>query len=184
MKTLDPKGEACQAGGVLDEVRAVLDAVPALPGQFAELLLAPRVLVFGQGRTGLALRALTMRLSQMGRDAHFLLDTAPPPLRPGDLFLANAARGDLASAVALLSRARGLGARAAVLTAVESGPALDAADVVLRLPAQTWEGDSALPLGGQYELALWLLGDLAVDILMRQLGVSAERLAAGHVNLG
>jgi 6-phospho-3-hexuloisomerase len=184
METLPRGDEACKAGRVLDEVRAVLDVVPALPGQLAELLLAPRVLVFGQGRTGLALRALTMRLAQMGRDAHFLLDTAPPPLRPGDLFLANAARGDLASAVALLTRARVLGARSAVLTAAESGPALDAADVVLRLPAQTWEGGSALPLGGQYELALWLLGDLAVDILMRRLGVSAERLAAGHVNLG
>jgi 6-phospho-3-hexuloisomerase len=172
------------AGTVLDEICVVLSAVPALPGELAALLLAPRVVVYGQGRTGLALRALTMRLAQMGRDAHFLLDTAPPPLRPGDLFLANAARGDLPSAVALLTRARSLGVRTAVLTAVESGPALDAADVVLRLPAQTWDGSSALPLGGQYELALWVLGDLAVDILMRQLAVSAERLAAGHVNLG
>jgi 6-phospho-3-hexuloisomerase len=176
--------ETSSGRAVLDEVRAVLAAVPALPGALAELLLAPRVVVYGQGRTGLALRALTMRLAQMGRDAHFLLDTAPPPLRPGDLFLANAARGDLPSAVALLTRARGLGVRTAVLTAAERGPALEVADVVLRLPAQTWQGASALPLGGQYELALWVLGDLAVDILMRQLGVSAERLAAGHVNLG
>src|SRR5271166_3425582 len=149
METLPRPGEACQAGTVLDEVRAVLDAVPALPGQLAELLLAPRILVYGQGRTGLALRALTMRLAQMGRDAHFLLDTAPPPLRRGDVFLANAARGDLASATALLARARARGARTAVITAAETGPALDHADGILRIPAQTWEGTSALPLGGQ-----------------------------------
>jgi len=170
--------------GVLYELRAVFAAIPELPTRLANLLEAPRVLIYGQGRTGLALRALTMRLAQMGRDAHFLLDTAPAPLRPGDLFLVNAARGDLASATALLARARTLGVRTAVITAAETGPALDHADDILRIPAQTWDGGSALPLGGQYELALWLLGDLAVDILMRRHAVSAERLAAGHVNLG
>jgi len=168
----------------LDELRGVFAAAPELPQRLAELLLAPRVLLYGQGRTGLALRALTMRLAQLGRDAHFLLDTAPPPLRPGDLFLVNAARGDLASAVALLARARSLGAHTAVITGVATGSALDHADEILHIPAQTWDGASALPLGGQYELALWLLGDLAVDLLMRRLGLTAERLAAGHVNLG
>jgi len=172
----------------LDEIRHALESVPDLPAQLADLLEAPRILIYGQGRTGLALRALAMRLGQMGRDAHFLLDTAPPPLRPGDLFLANAARGDLTTAVALLQRARTLGARTAVITAVDSGPALDAADTILRLRAETWSllepGQSVLALGGQYELALWLLGDLAVQILMQRHGISPERLAAGHVNLG
>lgn len=170
--------------GVLDELRTVFAAAPDLPQRLADLLLAPRALLYGQGRTGLALRALTMRLAQLGRDAHFLLDTAPAPLRPGDLFLVNAARGDLASAVALLARARDLGATTAVITGVATGPALDHADAILRIPAQTWDGASALPLGGQYKLALWLLGDLAVDLLMRRLGIAADRLAAGHVNLG
>jgi 6-phospho-3-hexuloisomerase len=169
---------------VLDELRAVFARVPDLPQRLAELLLAPRALLYGQGRTGLALRALTMRLAQLGRDAHFLLDTAPPPLRPGDLFLVNAARGDLASAVALLARARALGATTAVITGATAGPALDHADLVLQIPAQTWDGGSGLPLGGQYELALWLLGDLAVELLMRRLDIGPERLAAGHVNLG
>ena len=166
--------------GVLDEVRSVFAAASELPARLAALLLAPRILLYGQGRTGLCMRALTMRLAQLGRDAHWLADTAPPPLRPGDLFLANAARGDLPSAVALLARARALGVRTAVITAAETGPALEWADEVLRLPGQTWTGLSSLPLGGQ----LWLLGDLAVDILMSRLGLGADRLAAGHVNLG
>ena len=172
----------------LAEIADVLAGSPDLPQRLADLLDAPRVLVYGSGRTGLALRALTMRLAQMGRDAHFLLDTAPPPLRPGDLFLVNASRGDLASAVALLHRARAVGATTAVITAVTEGPALDAADTVLHLPAETWStlapGQSVLALGGQYELALWLLGDLAVQLLMAKHGISPERLAAGHVNLG
>jgi 6-phospho-3-hexuloisomerase len=169
---------------LLAEISAVFDAAPDLPARLAALLMAPRVLLYGQGRAGLCLRAMTMRLAQMGRDAHWLADTAPPPLRPGDLFLANAARGDLASATAMLERARSLGVRTAVITAATDGPALAHADEILHLPAQTWDGGSALPLGGQYELTLWMLGDLAVDIVMRRLDVTAARLAAGHVNLG
>jgi len=76
-----------------------------------------------------------------------------------------------------------------VLTAAASGPALDAADLVLRLPAQSWEGDGApvpsrLPMGGQYELALWLFGELVVARLMRRFGRDAAALAARHANLG
>jgi D-arabinose 5-phosphate isomerase GutQ len=172
------------AKAVLAEIDAIFEAAPDLPERLATLLMAPRVLLYGQGRTGLCLRALTMRLAQMGRDAHWLADTAPAPLRPGDLFLANAARGDLPSAVATLAKARSLGAHTAVITAAKEGPALAHADEVLHLPAQTWDGASVLPLGGQYEMALWLLGDLAIDILMARLAVSPERLAAGHVNVG
>jgi hypothetical protein len=70
------------------------------------------------------------------------------------------------------ARASLLGVTTEVVTAGHEGP------------AQTSEGTSVLPLGGQYELALWMLGDLAVDLLMQRLGVDAEQLAAGHVNLG
>lgn len=170
--------------GIAAELQAVLDAAPDLPDRLAALLLAPRVILHGHGRAGLALRGLAMRLGQLGRDAHWLGDTAPPPLRPGDLFLANASTGELPTSVALLARARALGAHTAVLTAAQSGPALDHADTVLHLPAQTWEGRSCLPLGGQYELALWCLGDLAIGRLMSQLGIDPGRLAQGHVNLG
>ncbi len=169
--------------GILAELATVLEAASNLPETLAGLLLAPRVLIHGQGRAGLALQALAMRLGQMGRDAHWLGDIAPPPLRPGDLFLANASSGDLPTSVALLQRASQLGAHTAVLTAAAKGPALDAADTVLRIPAATRTG-SVLPLGGQYEAALWLLGDLAVHILMGRLGVTSSDLAARHVNLG
>lgn len=170
--------------GIAAELQTVLDAAPDLPDRLAELLLAPRVILHGQGRAGLALRGLAMRLGQLGRDVHWLADTAPAPLRRGDLFLANASTGDLPTSVALLARARTLGAHTAVLTAAQSGPALDHADTTLYLPAQTWEGESCLPLGSQYELALWCLGELTVDRMMRRLGIGPGRLVQGHVNLG
>ena len=169
--------------GILAELATVLHDASTTPERLADLLLAPRVLIHGQGRAGLAMQALAMRLGQMGRDAHWLGDTAPPPLRPGDLLLVNASSGDLPTSVALLRRGQEIGARTALLTAAHDGPAFRYADTVLHIPAATLQG-STLPLGGQYELVLWLLGDLAVDIMMDRLGLTPADLAAGHVNLG
>jgi hypothetical protein len=70
-----------------------------------------------------------------------------------------------------------------VFTAAESGAALDAADLVWRIPAQVWEGDSVLPMGGQYEIALWLFCDLLVARLMVRAGLSAGDLAARHATV-
>lgn len=175
-----------RAAPILAEQAALFAQVPAaaLEAAVEAIAAAPRILVWGHGRTGFALMGLTMRLAHLGRDAHWLGGITTPPLRQGDLLLANAARGDLPSTVAFLRHARGFGVRTAVLTAAEAGPALDAADLVLRLPGQTWEGDSALPLGGQYELALWIFGDLIVQRLMQRDGVSAAELAARHGTIG
>jgi 6-phospho-3-hexuloisomerase len=171
---------------ILAEQARVFDAIPAatLDSAVEAIAAAPRVLLWGQGRTGYALMALAMRLFHLGRDAHWVGGITTPPLRAGDLLIANASRGDLPSATAFLRHARGLGARGAVFTAAESGDALDAADLVWRIPAQTWAGDSVLPMGGQYEIALWLFGELIVDRLMARDGVTAAAMAARHGTIG
>lgn len=175
-----------RVGPLLAEQAAVFARLPAatLDAAVEAIAGAPRVLLWGQGRTGYALMALTMRLFHLGRDAHWVGGVTTPPLRAGDLLIVNAARGDLPSATAFLRHARGLGARTAVLTAAESGAALDAAEQAWRLPAQTWEGPSRLPMGGQYELALWLFGELVVDRLMERDGVSAATLSSRHGTIG
>jgi 6-phospho-3-hexuloisomerase len=167
---------------ILAEQAAVFARLPSatLDAAVAAIEAAPRVLLWGQGRTGYALMGLAMRLFHLGRDAHWVGGATTPPLRAGDLLVVNAARGDLPSGTAFLRHARALGARGAVITAADSGPALEAADLVLRIPAQTWEGSSILPMGGQYEIALWLFSDLVVQRLMERGGVDAAALAARH----
>jgi len=171
---------------ILAEQAAVFSRLPAatLDAAVEAIAAAPRVLLWGQGRTGYALMALAMRLFHLGRDAHWVGGITTPPLRAGDLLIANASRGDLPSATAFLRHARRLGARTAVITAAESGAALDEADHAWRLPGQTWEGASRLPMGGQYELALWLFGELIVERLMEREGVTAEAMTARHGTIG
>lgn len=170
---------------ILAEQAAVFARIPAatLDSATGAIAAAPRVVVWGAGRTGFALMGLAMRLGHLGLDAHWLPGVTTPPLRAGDLLVTNASRGDLPSATAFLRQARVLGATGAVFTAAEQGPALEAADLVWRIPAQVWGGASVLPMGGQYEIALWLFCDLIVARLMAQAGLSAADLAARHATV-
>src|SRR5262249_39156450 len=138
-------------------------------GALAEAIVAARrVLVYGQGRTGLVMQGLTMRLYHLGLDAHQVGAMTAPPIRASDLFLVNAANGDLPTALALMESARGAGARIALITARPDSPGGRAADIILRLPAQTMANDldlgqrSIMPMGSQYELALFVLCELLV----------------------
>ena len=171
---------------ILAEQARVFAAIPAaiLESAVEAIAAAPRVLVWGQGRTGHALMGFAMRLFHLGRDAHWVGGITTPPLRRDDLLITNAARGDLPSATAFLRHAGSLGARGAVFTAAESGPALEAADHIWRIPAQTWDGASRLPMGGQYEIALWLFCDLVVERLMERDGITAAEMAARHGTIG
>jgi hypothetical protein len=99
---------AALSGLLLGEVEAVIAAMPgaALEPLVTELVAARRIALYGQGRTGLVMQGLTMRLYHLGRDAHWVGAMNAPPLGPGDLFLVNAALGDLPTGLALIASAK------------------------------------------------------------------------------
>jgi 6-phospho-3-hexuloisomerase len=176
---------------LLAEVEAVIAAMPgtALEPLVAEFLAARRVALYGQGRTGLVMQGLAMRLYHLGRDAHWVGAMNAPPLGPGDLFLVNAALGDLPTGLALIASARKVGARVAVITAVPDSPAGRAADVVLHIPGQTMANDSGaadrsrMPMGSQYEAVLFILCEALVLVLAERLGVSFAQMRGRHANM-
>ena len=176
---------------LLAEVDAVIGAMPgtALEPLVTELVAARRIALYGQGRTGLVMQGLTMRLYHLGRDAHWVGAMNAPPLSPGDLFLVNAALGDLPTGLALIASAKLAGARVAVITAVPDSPAGHAADIVLHIPAQTMANDigaaarSRMPMGSQYETVLFILCEALVLILAERLGVGFAEMRERHANL-
>ena len=182
---------AARASPLLDEVRAVLAAMPerALDPLAEAIAAARRIALYGQGRTGLVMQALAMRLYHLGRDAHFVGAMNAPPLGERDLFLVNAALGNLPTGLALMDSARKAGARVALITAVPDSPAGRAADLVLHLPAQTMADDlapvarSIMPMGSQYELALMVLFEILVLQLSQRLDVPFAAMRARHANL-
>ena len=169
---------------ILEEMRGVFARVaPDAVGQLAqEIVEARRILVYGVGRTGLALQGFSMRLMHLGLDGHFVGQLCAPPVAKGDLLLCSLALGKLPTGDAIVESARRAGARVAVITA---RPQLVSADLVIGLPAQTMADPmtSLLPLGGPFELALSLYCDLTVVDLMRRLNLGNADLAARHANL-
>lgn len=175
---------AAELEKILEEMRGVFARVSAdAVGQLAqEIVQARRILVYGVGRTGLALQGFSMRLMHLGLDGHFVGQLSAPPVAAGDLLVCALALGKLPTGDAIVDSARRAGARVAVVTA---RPELVSADLVIGLPAQTMADPmtSLLPLGSPFELALWLYCDLTVADLMRRLNLGNADLAVRHANL-
>lgn len=154
-----------------------------------EIAGAGRIVVFANGREGLMMRALAMRLYHLGLDAHVVGDMACPPVGPGDLLLVSAGPGGSGTLDALVEVAREDGARTACVTAQPQGRTPSACDRVLVIPAQTMADDqgpspaSVLPMGSIFEGAQFLVFELLILALRDRLGETAEAMRARHTNL-
>ncbi len=174
-----------------DEIAASFEGVDAaeVEALVAALAGARRVALHGVGREGLMMRALTMRLFHLGLDAHVVGDMTTPPVGPGDLLVVSAGPGSFSTVMALIGTAKAAGAGVAVVTAQPGGEAAGAADLVLRLPAQTMADDrgarasAILSMGSAYEGAQYVMFEILVLMVRRRLGVSPEAMRDRHTNL-
>lgn len=170
---------------ILSEQRRVQSAIDpdAVLALVNRLDGARRVFLYGVGRNGLVLQALAMRLAHLGLDAHFVGQLAAPPAGTGDLLLVAVALGSLPTADAVIQAGRAAGADLAVITARPERVA--DADLVVHLPARTMADPptSPLPLGGAFELALFILCERLVIALMEVRRLSDGDLLARHANL-
>lgn len=179
---------ADEAGPIFAEVGDVLRGVPADSlDAMAEAIAGARVCaLYGQGRTGLVMQGFAMRLHHLGLAAHMVGAMNASPLGPGDLFIVNAASGDLPTGLALMRSARRVGAFVALFTGVPVSEAGSLSDHVVAIPSAmgTDAGQGrVLPMGSAYELALFCVTELLVLRLMRRLGVAEPDMWARHANL-
>ncbi len=150
---------------------------------------AGKVVTFGCGRERLQVMGFAMRLFHMGLPVAVVGDMTTPPVGKGDLFLASVGPGDLSTAQALLDVARRAGATTLVITAQPDGLASSFADFVLTIPAQTMADDhgdktsSVLPMGSNYEGALFILFEVMVLKLREKLSINPEFMRSNHTNL-
>ena len=163
--------------GQFDAVVAAIDA-------------APRVFVAGAGRSGLAMRACAMRLMHLGKTVHVVGDVTTPAIARDDLLLIGSGSGSTASLCAMADRAKGLGARVALLTILPDSVIGRSADVVLRIPAPspkaagaTQTVDSLQPMGSLFEQSLLVVGDALILALMQKQDLNSETMFTQHANL-
>ena len=179
-----------------DTVRQILAEIDRVLGRVSEaevtalcdaILSARRIVVYGLGREGLAMRSFAMRLMHLGFNAAVGFDMTAPPVGPGDLFLVSCGPGYLSTVEALTGIARRAGATVLMLTAQPQAPLPQQADLRLYLPAQTMAeaeaSNSAQAMGSAFEQALWILFDALVPRLQVATGQSADDLRHRHTNL-
>ena len=149
---------------------------------------AKRIALYGVGREGLMMKALSMRLFHMGLDAHVVGDMTTPPVAEGDLLVVSAGPGYISTVAALMDVARSAGAKTICFTAQPGGKVAQYADLAVVLPAQTMADDvsgptSFLPMGSLYEGAQYLFFEYLVLLLRDHVGVTPEQMRHNHTNL-
>jgi 6-phospho-3-hexuloisomerase len=170
----------------LAQVTGAIDAA-ALTGACTGIAAARHIVLHGCGRERQQLAGFAMRLHHLGCAVAMQGDVTAPPLGPGDLFIACAGPGELATVTALMQVARRAGADVLFVTAEPETPSAALATRMLVIPAQTMARDvggaSALPMGSLFEGALFLLFEAMVDDLRARLDQTAATMRSRHTNM-
>ena len=153
------------------------------------ILQAQHTFVTGKGRSGLYMRAFAMRLMHLGLAVYVVDDPTTPAIAAGDLLLIGSGSGRTPSQVGYAARAKALHVQVGLITAAESSPTGDNADVIVRINALTPKlvrseaTGSFQPMGNLFEQSLGLLLDLMTIQLMEALNLTSEQMFARHANL-
>ena len=173
------------AEGVFRDLEKVLTAVPEEETQrlLDAIVGAPRVFVYGLGRSGLMARAWAMRLVHMGQDAVIVGGTTTPAIRDDDLLVICSRTGRSPILRHAVHLAHSEKASAAAIVGLPDTPIVRKADLVLRRPIEVAEREAFQPMGSLFEQALLLDLEGLVVRLMERLGITAEQMERVHFNL-
>jgi 6-phospho-3-hexuloisomerase len=170
---------------ILIDLQRVLDAVSERKTkQFLRAILrAPRVFVYGLGRSGLVARMFGMRLIHLGRGAEIVGDTTTPAIRADDLLVVCSRTGQSPILRHAVRLGHNEGAAAVAVVGMRSTPLAREADLVVRLPLDVAQGERSQPMGSLFEQALLLYLDDFVLRLMEETKTTVEDMERIHSNL-
>lgn len=154
----------------------------------AVLESAPRIFAAGAGRSGLCIRALGMRLMQLGKTVYVVGETITPSIQTGDLLVLGSGSGQTPTLLVIAQKARQAGAEILLFTTDPNSPLAELADHLVLIPApslnlsaQTSAVPSIQPMGTLFEQSLLILCDSL--ILSSLAGASPAQMRERHANL-
>ncbi|WP_414040498.1 hypothetical protein ACJU26_15510 [Acidithiobacillus sp. M4-SHS-6] len=152
-----------------------------------DLCRAKHIFLYGVGREGLMMRALTMRLYHLGLAAHFVGDVTTPAINGGDWLMVSAGPGQFATVGALTAIAKAENANIALITGNPAASLRGNVSRCLVLAARTMhdapDAEACLPLGSAYEGALFVFSEYLVSRMQMKLLISEEVMRNNHTNL-
>lgn len=168
---------------ILTELNSVFEALPenAVESAARAIETHARIFVYAAGRSGLMLRALAMRLAQMGRTVYVVGETVTPAIEEGDLLIVASASGSTHSTRHYAKCAKEAGARVFVITANTESPLTEItdADIVLHTSSKDSAAGSQQIMGSLFEQALLLF----CDAVVQGLPCDASAMRKRHANL-
>ena len=175
---------------IIEELARSFGEVQAVSaGRLVEMILAaPRVFVYGRGRTGLATWAFASRLAQLGLETHVVGEMTAPAISPGDLLVVASGTGTTRTTLLAADEARRIGAQVVALTAHPASPLGKTADLVVAVAGATRrragdEEPSAQYGGSLFEQTLLLTLDAVALVLKRRLARTDQEMDRRHANL-
>ncbi len=150
---------------------------------------ARRVFLAGNGRSGLVVNALAMRLMHLGLVTHVVGEVTTPAIQEGDLLLIGSGSGETQSLLMSARQARTQKADIALVTIHPESSIGECADLTIMIPATTAKSSrstravSIQPKGSLFEQTMYILFDAVVLRLMEEQDVNFEVMFSRHANL-
>ena len=172
---------------ILDELKTTLSNVKDEDVENFEQAVkdAKHVFVAGKGRSGFVANGFTMRLNQLEQPAFIIGGITTPSFHEGDLFIVISGSGSTEHLRLLAEKAKGEGAKVALITTQPDSKIGELADTVIELPAGTKydaEG-SEQPLGSLFEQSAQLFLDAVVLDFMQDFNIDETAMQENHANL-
>ena len=166
---------------IAKELLSLAQSIPpeSLERCAAQLASHERIFVCGAGRSGLMLKALAMRLMQLGKTAYAAGETTTPAIGPGDLLVAASASGSTPSVCRNVRIALDCGSDVMILTARSHSPLTELHPADLLQPAPTKDEPGVQLMGSLFEQGLLLV----CDTLVSRLPYDADAMRMRHANL-
>jgi 6-phospho-3-hexuloisomerase len=152
-----------------------------------EIQSAKRIFCIGAGRSGIMLQAFCMRLNHLGLQAFMLGTVSCPPTEAGDLVIAATGSGETVGIIAILQKAKKLGARITIFTASNNTSIETCADTIIRVCAPNAlvnDGKySCQPMRTLFEQVSFMIYEVLIALLKKRFGISEQDMAGRHANL-
>ena len=169
--------------GILNELQAAAGRISedAVERCARKISAHERIFVYGAGRSGLMLKALAMRLMQLGKTVYAVGETITPAIRKGDLLIVASASGTTHSVCYYAKEAVNMQADVLVITAEEKSAlaAIVPPDVIIPAPTKHNLPTSGQLMGSLFEQMVLLFS----DAVAMALADDRQTLSRNHANL-
>lgn len=150
--------------------------------KFVEMIIsAPKVFIYGVGRSGLIAKAFAIRLVQMGLEVYFVGETITPIVGEGHLVIIVSHTGETMSCIQTANIVRRVGAEVITITSDDHSKLASASNLVIQIkPKEDEDRKRLAPLGTLFETATLVYFDGIVAQIMNELGQSEGSMRKRH----